>query len=147
MAVYPAGNPGAHPLDPSSDVGKFRMLISDVTSEPYDPPVPGIQNYAVLSDAEIEAYLEAGDGSVLRAIGFYYMALAGEASSQSMTIKDYDLSVSFATRAGDLRNMALLWFQKADDEDSAAAEDAMMIVPVGRRDSRRRPELAPHTYC
>lgn len=144
---YPSGNPGAYPLDPASDVGKFRMLISDVTSEPYDPVVPGIQNYAVLSDAEIEAYLEAGGGSVLRGIGFYYMALAGEASSQSMTIKDYDLSVSFATRAGDLRNMALLWFQKADDEDSAAAEDAMMIVPVGRRGSNRRPELTPRTYC
>lgn len=147
MAVYPEGNPGAYPLDPTSDVGKFRMLISDVTSEPYEPAVEGIQNYEILSDAEIETYLEAGGGSLLRAVGFYYMALAGEASSQSMTIKDYDLSVSFATRAGDLRNMALLWFQRADDEDAADGEDAMVITSVGPRRHRRHPEAAARPVC
>jgi len=129
MAVYPAGNPGAFPLDPENPVAQFRYNYGDALSEPYEPPVAGFQNYAELSDEEIESFLLLADGSVNRAIGRMYIALSGRAAKESLSVKDYDLQVDLTKRAADLRAAAQSWFDLADRED--AAEDAFDIVPVG----------------
>jgi len=127
MAVYPAGNPGVYPLDPDTKVGQFRLVYGDTQSEPYDPVEAGFQNYSELSDAEIEMFLAQGDDSVNRAIGFYYMRLAGDAAKQSIRAQDYDLVADLTKRAADLRATAAWWFDQADAED---AEDAFEIVPM-----------------
>lgn len=143
MAVYPEGNPGAFPLDPLSEVGAFRLLYGDAVSEPYDPVEPGFQNYDELSDAEIEAFLAQGGGSASRGIGYLYLALSGQAAKQSRSVKDYDLQVDLTKRAADLRGVAQMWFDRADDDDLATAEDAFEIVPTGKRCGDGIPEGAP----
>ena len=133
MAVFPEGNPGAYPLDPTSPVGRFRILYGGTDSEPYDPVVVGIQNYSELSDAEIEGFISQGGDSVPRGIGYLYIAMAGRAAIASRQIQDADLRVDTTKRAADLRAIAEVWFGSADDDDLVSAEEAFEIVPTGSR--------------
>lgn len=141
---WPDGNPGIYPPDLASPVGQFRALTGDLNAEEYDPPVEGIRNYEMFSDAEIEAYLSQSEGSISRAIGFAYLYLAGQAAKESLTVRDYDLQVDSTKRAADLRAIAEMWFGRADDEDANAGAEAMVIVPVGPRRKRCRPEAAQY---
>ena len=121
MATFPDGNPGEHPLDPESLVGRFRLTYGDVYSEPYAPVVPGVQNYKELSDAEIEAFLaQSTNESIPRAIGLYVLSLATRAALEAKTVKDYDLQLDNTKRSGELRAAAQLWFDRADAEDIEA---------------------------
>lgn len=131
MATYPSGNPGVYPLEPETPVGQVRLVYGDTHSEPYDPVEPGYQNYDELSDAEIEAFLVAGGGSVNRAIGYYYFSLAGAAAKAAKQIRDYDLQVDTTKRSADLRALGQWWFDRADDDDLIAAEEGFEIVPTG----------------
>lgn len=108
-----ADNKGVYPLDPNTEVGKFRLTIGDTSSEPFDPPQPGFQNYTMFSDAEIEAFLEVAE-SLEGAISLAYLQLAGAAALESKSVKDFDLQIDLTKRAGDLRALALLWQDKAD---------------------------------
>lgn len=117
MATYPAGNPGRFPIDPETAVGQFRARAGDSNSVPYEPVEPGYQNYTLWSDAEIEAYLAANPGNSSRAIGEAYLALASGAAMQSKTVKDYDLQIDLTKRAADLRAIASMWFDRADEAD------------------------------
>lgn len=130
MPEYPAGNPGRYPIDPSSEIGMFRYAYGDTSSTAYDPVYPGYQNYSELSDAEIQGFLLSSDGSVNRAIGRYYMQLAGKAALAGRSVKDHDLQIDTRNRASDLRALAEYWFGLAD-EDDAGSDDAFLIVPTG----------------
>lgn len=132
MAVFPEGNPGVYPLDASTDVGQFRLVYGDTQSTAYDPVEAGFQNYDELSDAEIEMFLDQGGDSVNRAIGFYYLRLAGDAAKESKSVADYDLRLDLTKRAADLRETAKFYFDQADVID-AGSEDAFLIVPTGAR--------------
>ena len=140
MAVFPEGNPGAHPLDPTTPVGRFRILYGDTDSEPYDPVVTGIQNYQELSDDEVEEFISQGGDSIPRGIGYLYIALAGQAAKQSKVVQDQDLRVDLTKRAADLRAIAEVWFGSADDDDLVSAEEAFEIVPTGQRYGGTIPE-------
>ena len=146
MAVFPEGNPGAHPLDPTTPVGRFRILYGDTDSEPYDPVVIGIQNYSELSDDEVEGFISQGGDSVPRGIGYLYIALAGQAAKQSKVVQDQDLRVDLTKRAADLRAIADVWFGSADDDDLVNAEEAFEIVPTGQRCGGVIPEGSPATW-
>lgn len=128
---YPAGNPGVYPVDLTSDIGKFRALVGDLSATPYEPNVPGVGNFTKFSDAEVESYLDQGAGSVARAVGLSYLYLAGQAAIASSEIQDNDLKVSTTKRAADLRAIAQMWFDKADGEDVSSAEEGFEIVPTG----------------
>lgn len=142
MATFPAGNPGEWPLDPTSEVGRFRVLAGDTNSEPYDPPEPGFQNYTLWSDAEIEALLTTYPDSQFRAIGFAFLGLASKAALESKNIKDHDLSVSTEKRADHLRLIAQAWFDRADEDDDLTGAGAWFdVVPTGRQSDPRH-ELA-----
>lgn len=131
MAVFPEGNPGISPLDPSTDVGKFRLVYGDTESTPYDPAEPGFENYFELSDAEISAFLEVAGGSINRAIGYYYLSIAGAAAKSSFSVADYDLKIDNTKTPAELRALAQWWFDRADDDDVIAAEEGFEIVPTG----------------
>lgn len=133
MATFPEGHPGAYPLDPATPVGTFRLVYGDTESTPYDPVEPGFQNYGELSDAEIQAFIAQGGDSTNRAIGFYYIALAGKAAIESKSVSDYDIKIDTTKRAADLRAIAQWWFDLADNDDATSAEEAFEIVPVGQR--------------
>lgn len=140
MAVFPEGNPGEFPLDPTSNVGKFRLVYGDTQSVPYSPVEPAFQNYTELSDAEIEAYLSVSSDSINRAIGYYFLALSGAAAKTSKSVADYDLKVDTTKRAADLRAIAQWWFDQADNNDVISAEEGFEIVPTGTRRGEFIPE-------
>lgn len=140
---YPNGNPGAHPVDLASPVGQFRAMVGDLNSESYTPVEPGFQSFEKFSDAEIEAYLAQGDGSINRAIGYSYLYLAGQAAMEALAIKDYDLQVDSTKRAADLRAIAQMWFGLADTDDISSAEEGFILVPTGTNSGGFTPELAP----
>lgn len=130
MVSYPGPNDGASPLDPTSDVGKFRVLIGDTAAEAYSPVETGRGNYAMFSDVEIAGFVAVAEGNLNRAIGNAYLALAGRAATESKQIKDFDLTVDTTKRAADLRLVAYEWFGRADKEE-AALQDAFFIAPLG----------------
>lgn len=140
MAVFPEGNPGEFPLDPTSNVGKFRLVYGDTGSTPYSPVEPGYQNYTELSDAEIEAFLATGSDSINRAIGYYYLSLAGKAALVAKQVRDYDLQVDTTKRAADLRAIAQWWFDQADNDDVISAEEGFEIVLTGTNSGDFIPE-------
>ena len=146
MAVFPEGNPGAHPVDLASPVGQFRAMAGDLNSEPFAPVKPGFQNFEKFSDAEIAAYLEQGAGSLNRAVGLSYLYLAGQAAMESLAVKDYDLQVDLTKRAADLLSIAQMWFGLADSEDVASAEEGFVIVSTGTDAGGFIPELAPPVW-
>lgn len=143
MAAFPDGNPGVYPLDPGTPVGQFRLLYGDTESTAYDPVETGFQNYGELSDSEIDAFLAQGAESIPRAIGYYYLALAGRAAIASRQIQDADLRVDLTKRAADLRAIAEVWFGSADNDDLVSAEEAFEIVPTGQRCGGVIPEGSP----
>lgn len=140
MAAFPEGNPGEFPLDPTTKVGQFRLVYGDTESTPYSPVEPGFQNYTELSDAEIEAFLATGLDSINRAIGYYYLSLAGAAAKLSKSVKDYDLTVDTTKRAADFRAIAQWWFDQADNDDVISAEEGFELVPTGTSSGAFIPE-------
>lgn len=125
-------NPGVFPLNPTTDVGKVRLVIGDTISVPFDPVQAGLQDYTQFSDAEIEVFLSYGDDSPMRAAGYAYLSLAGAAAQQAESIKDYDLQVDSRQKAEQLRLQARFYFDQADEID-LAGDEAFQIVATGRR--------------
>lgn len=146
MAEFPEGNPGVWPIDVTSPVGRFRLTYGDTSATSYEPPESGVRNFEELSDAEIEAFLAQGGDSVARGIGYLYLAMAGHAAKEALTVKDYDLTVDQTKRAADLRAMAREWFDIADQEDVSSSEEGFVIVPTGRSCGGAIPEGAPPIY-
>lgn len=126
-------NRGIAPPDFNTAVGMFRAAYPDLNYVALDPPEIGYGDYEELSDTEIEGLLALGGDSVSRGIGFYYLQLSGAAAKRSKTVKDYDLSVDLTKRAADLRAIAQMYFDRADDEDTGLGEDAFEIVPTGQQ--------------
>lgn len=141
-----ADNPGAYPLDPTTEVGKLRVTIGDVNSTPYNPVRPNVQNYKMFSDVELEVFIAQGS-SVLRAAGFAYLALAAQASLNSKSVADYDLRVDTTKRGADLRAIAQRFFDQADEQD-AGTDEGFQIVPTGLPlgGGVCEPELAQRIY-
>ena len=127
--TFPGENDGIAPPVNSSDIGKFRSLIGDRKFEQYDPPVPGRGNYAMFSDDDIEGFLASGDGSMNKAVGYAYLALAGAAALDSKSVADMDLKIDLTKRAGDLRLIAKEWFGRADSENPETADAFEIASP------------------
>ncbi len=121
-------NRGVAPLDDSTLVGQFRLLYGDTQYTALDPVESGYGDYTELSDAEIEMFLSRGDDSISRAIGYYYLRLAGDAAKRSGVFKDYDLSVDLKARAQDLRASANDWFARADEEDAISGDSDVFVI-------------------
>lgn len=143
MVAYPGPFDGAYPLDPSTNVGKYRLLLGDAEGTRYSPDEPGRANYAVLSDAEIETFVSQGGDSVTRGIAYYYLRLAGEAAKESASIQDQDLRVDLTKKSAELRAMAQFWLDQGDNDDAISAEDAFEIVPTGVSSGGFIPEGSP----
>jgi hypothetical protein len=123
-------NSGVAPYDPSTLVGKVRVVTGDVN---YGTPVGGFAEYEMFSDDEIEAFLVESEDSVLRAAAYGYLALSGRASLQAKTVKDYDLSVDLKAVAAELRKQADDLFKRADEKDGRdGVSDVFEWAATGR---------------
>jgi hypothetical protein len=136
MATFPGPFDGAAPVDASTAIGRYRILLGDAVGEAYEPAEPG-------SDAQIEAYLSQSGDSVTKGIAFYYLTLAGEAANESIVVQDADLRVDLTKTASDLRSMAEFWLAQGDADDVIAGEEAFEIVPTGRASGGFIPEGSP----
>jgi len=105
-AVYPAGNPGASPINASSDIGKLRLLVQDTESEPYDPVEAGFVNYNYFSDDALETFLESASGDLMLATGYAYRTMAATLILQSKNITTDDLKIQTENRAREFRLLA-----------------------------------------
>lgn len=133
---------GVAPPNPATNTGRFRYLIGDAEYTELDPPQDGKGDYEMFSDDQITTFLELGEGSTNRAIAYAYLNLASQAALQSKTVKDFDLQVDLTKRSADLRAIAAMWFDRADEEDSDNA-DIIDVFPIGHRDGYRTdPEAA-----
>lgn len=120
-------NIGAYPVDPTTNVGKFRLMAGDSDGTPIvpEPPAEPTQaNYAIWSDVEIDVLLAQANNSVARAIAMGYMQLAAQSASVSGTIRTDDLSVTTTSRSGEFLKLAQYWSEIAD----AQASDTFDIV-------------------
>lgn len=136
-----AVNKGVAPVDFSTPVGKFRLLVGDLEYEELDPPEPGLGSYKYFSDLEIESFLEQGD-SQEEAAYLAYMQLATAAAMESKSVKDFDLQVDLTKRSGELRAIANMWRNKADSMVGDIFEVFDTVDP-----RRYPPELAAQPYC
>jgi len=126
-------NVGIAPYDPTTLVGKVRVLIGDVDSTFTNPPKNGFGNYELFSDEEIESFILSAEESTLRAAGFAYLALAGRASLDAKSIKDYDLSIDLKSRSAELRKQAMEFFAQADEKDKRdGVSDVFELAQTGR---------------
>ena len=123
-------NTGVAPYDPTTLVGKVRVVTGDVI---YGTPAGGVAEYEMFSDSDINAFLVTAEDNVLRAAGFGFMSLAARASLNSKTIKDYDLSIDLKALADSLRKQAQEFFKQADDKDKRdGVSDVFELTRTGR---------------
>lgn len=124
---------GAVPPDFRSPTGQFRLQANDLN---YTPTTPGFGEYELFSDDEINGYLTQTN-SILRAVGFGYLGLAGRAALESKTVKDYDLSADLTKRAADLRSQARALFEQADAEADRQGFDSFFDLDQPDRERHR----------
>lgn len=123
-------NKGIAPPNPSTDVGKARLMSGDVSFVPLDPHVDGYGSYANWSDDQIQAALDVSGGSIARAISGLYGQLAAAWASTGATIKTDDLSYSAKDSVGSWLNLAKFWAEMADAEDERAVNNYFELVDM-----------------
>lgn len=116
------------PHDPSTDVGKVRLLIADTEQKDYD------QNKKLrylLRDADIEAYLELSNGKVFAAAAAALWGIAANEALVSKVIQTEDLKTDGAKLATELRLLSRDMKARQDAEDEKASQaDAFVYIPM-----------------
>lgn len=142
-------NVGKYPLDPTTPVGRFRVLSRDKDGTPIEPPVPAVEaEYAFWSDAEIEVYIAEAGGSIPLAISLAYAGLAAtfSASGASEEIKTDDLTYKAGSQVAEWERLSAYWLDRWSQEMSEG-DDGFRIVQTGAGDCWSWPEASPRPWC
>lgn len=143
-------NRGVTPPDSSTDVGKVRFIIGDISYSPVEPSEVGYGVYENFSDEEIQAFLTAGSGSATRAAGYAYLRFASLAAAGAISWKSDDLSLDSKQVASEYRLLARTQFEQADREEELAASgfalDHIYNTPDAPWDGSTTPEAAPRWW-
>jgi predicted type IV restriction endonuclease len=123
-------NLGSIPVDFTTPLGLVRSNLGDVSYK--DTTLAGQGDFNYFSDDELNAFLQAGSGSVYRATATAFLQWAAVAADEAGIITDVDLKVDLTKRATLLAQRADYFLAKADAEDEAKAGDSFLIVPTGR---------------
>lgn len=116
------------PNDPSTDLGKVRLLIADSEQKDYDQD--GRLRY-LLSDEDIEAYLALANGKVFAAAAAALYGIAANEALISKVIKTEDLQTDGAKLATELRLLSRDMNNRQIAEDEKAAQaDAFIYMPM-----------------
>ena len=110
-------NRGIAPVDTSTDIGKMRVEIGDTTYVALDPVEAGYGDYTSNSDEELQVFLDRGGDSLTRGLGWYYLKVASLAALVAISVADHDLRINQENRAKSLREIALAYFDQANEED------------------------------
>lgn len=100
----------------------------------------------MFTDEEIEDFLTAGRGSVLRAAGHANMAIATSEALISKKIQTQDLQTDGASIANALVNKAQKFYDQAKLEDAGADTGFFELIDYGQGWSLDRPELTEYGY-
>ena len=120
-------NRGVAPPDPETEVGQLRLFIGDVIYVELDPPEVGYGDYTNFSDDQLNQFLAQG-GSLMRAAGYAYLQLATAAAAQAITVTSDDLRIELTERAAQLRQIANLWLEQADNQQGSQTVDYIDLV-------------------
>lgn len=124
-------NVGIAPPDKTTDVGKMRFALGDSGWTELHPPEPGLGQYALFADDELETFLLLADGSIPRAIAMAYRQIGASWASTGATIKTDDLTYSAKDSVGNWLNLAGYWDAVADAQDERAIDNYFDLVEVG----------------
>lgn len=128
-------NIGVAPLDPSSLVGVVRLNVGDTNYVPLDPPVAGQGVFDYYSDAQLSAFLTAGNDSPTRATGTAIKQMALTAALSGRSVKTDDLAIDSRQRGTDLLAIAQSWLDQADAEDALYVAGIFDVIkPAPHRD-------------
>lgn len=126
-------NFGIAPLDPTSDVGRVRLLVGDTDYEEIGGR-PGWGDYANFSDVEIElAIEEAGPRGNKWAVAWLFirLAMAQDPAAELTQMKSDDLSLTIGSRSGGFWNTARFWLDLWQAEEDAKTVEFHNFVKVG----------------
>lgn len=127
------GTSGITPPDVTTNTGKVRYLIGDITF--VGSGQTGIGDYNKFSDRDIEDFLTVASDNPFRAAGYIYHQWAALAADESKVVTDVDLKVDLTFRHDALTERAKWFFDQAlIEEERAAVADgsAFQIVHTGR---------------
>lgn len=119
---------GIYPPDFTTDVGRVRLLIGDLSATNV---TGGSGDFLFYADTDIAGFLTL-DANIYRAAGFALNALAAQAADQAQLSKDYDLTLDARQKAEQFREQAKAMFAQADRVD-AEGDTGFQIVSTGRR--------------
>lgn len=139
-------NSGLYPLEPGTDLTRFRVLAGDTNATPNDP-ADGYGDFQLFSDVEVLAYLEENPENIYRALAEAFFAAHARAAFESKFIKDYDLEVDARDRAKQILAAAERFDRKADDLDAEAGRNGEFFhsIDTYRPDTvNANPEASPH---
>lgn len=128
-------NPGKHPIDAESPIGKLRLAVGDTSYTALTPPVAGQVDYANFSDAELQELVDLAGENRYRAAAMAWAKLAAIAAASSVSIKTNDLGYSRDRTASELRELAKFWAKLATEQDEGNADESIEIVGITPLDS------------
>lgn len=106
---------GLFPPDPSTELGRLRILLGDVS---YTEGEGGQGEYAVFGDSELVAFLEEGNQKPLRAAAIATRRLALEYSAAGQSIRTDDIAIDLRSRGANLIEVAKSFQDEADNQDA-----------------------------
>lgn len=104
--------------DPTTSVGRVRLLIADVN-----------EANALFEDAQIQAFLDMWSGSVFRAAAQAAEAIAVSEVLVSKKIRTQDLATDGPAVAKELRALAAALRERAGEVDEDGVPFALDVVP------------------
>lgn len=114
---------GVFPPDFTTDVGKIRVLIPDLSTDDFT-----VDTDYLFRDDELDALLSIYQGSIRRAAASALDALAVNEALLYRYLRTDDLTVDGTKGAEVLRKRANTLRGEADTEDAIALEEAFQIV-------------------
>lgn len=129
---------GLVPPDPTTEVGRLRILVGDVDAvvDPDGELGPTTEGeYTVFGDLQLAAFLFEG-GNVLRGAALAIRRLAVEYSAAGQSIRTDDLQIDLRSRGRDLREVA----------ESFSAEAAEWEDANGQGAGTGRPGMGPDVF-
>lgn len=121
--------------DPASTVGQIRLLIDDTNT---DSPV--------FSDAELNAFLDLNDDSVLRAAAQALLMIAGSEARLAKKITSQDLQTDGPAVAAELRAQAKALRLQADEDEAATSGAGVFEIVEYPYGQAATPELTEPTW-
>lgn len=133
-------NKGIAPPNFDTEIGEIRATIGDVAYAPLTPEETGYGDYSLMSDKEIQVFLNLGE-SREHVLYLLYNSLATSAAGEAKMVKDFDMQVDLRGRAERYMQLAMSWKDAADKgaNDIFESFDTLVEAPTPHPELSARP--------